>query len=119
MKFPEQYRKKNAPKGYYTMHGAPFGAFVITGVEAKGRTLGIIATDGQLTGWDHVSVSLMDFPNNTPSWEEMCLVKELFWDDSDCVVQYHPPKKENVNIGEVLHLWKWNKPFPMPPKECV
>jgi hypothetical protein len=120
MKFPEQYRVKVSTSLPATKEGDHFGLFIIPSIKARGRTLNIIACDGLDTGWDHVSVSLAgNIKGNTPSWEEMCLVKDLFWDDSDCVVQFHPPKKDNVNIGEVLHLWKWNQPFPMPPKECV
>lgn len=120
MKFPDQYRIKNhTVYAYATKDGEPFGAFRIQGDEAKGRILNIIACNGAETGWEHVSVSLLDFPNNTPSWEEMCLVKDLFWDNTETVVQYHVAAKDHVNMGEVLHLWRWTQPFPMPPKECV
>lgn len=55
----------------------------------------------------------------------MCLVKSLFWDDSECVMQLHPPIKDHVDyskkIGrEVLHLWKpLAATIPMPPKICI
>jgi hypothetical protein len=52
----------------------------------------------------------------------MCLVKELFWSDDECVVQFHPPKQNYINQHPgVLHLWrkKGAKAFPMPPKACV
>lgn len=68
----------------------------------------VIADDGEQTGWEHVSVSFADSGVMAcPTWEDMCLVKSLFWDDEDCVVQFHPPKSEYVNVHEgVLHLWK-------------
>lgn len=54
--------------------------------------------------WEHVSVSL---PNRCPTWAEMCAIKDLFWDESDCVVQYHPPKRDWVNNHPYcLHLWR-------------
>jgi hypothetical protein len=54
-------------------------------------------------GWEHVSVSL---PHRCPTWTEMCRVKELFWDDDDCVMQLHPPKADWVNNHPYcLHLW--------------
>lgn len=81
----------------------------------KGR-IRIIASDG--AGWDHVSVS---FEKRTPNWEEMCAVKALFWDDDDCVLQFHPPKSEYVNFAQhCLHLWKPQSCFiPTPPSWMV
>lgn len=63
------------------------------------------------TGWEHVSVEL--YARRLPTWEEMCEVKEIFWDDEEEVVQIHPKKSEYVNLTEALHLWRpvngnWN-----------
>lgn len=56
------------------------------------------------TGWEHVSVSRRD---RCPTWDEMCLVKSIFWDEDDCVIQYHPPRSEYVNNHpNCLHLWR-------------
>lgn len=65
-------------------------------------------------GWEHVIVSRID---HTPSWEEMCEVKELFWDAEAVVWQYHPPKSEHTNVHPfALHLWKkCGFEMPMPP----
>ena len=61
------------------------------------------ASDGRL--WEHVSVSTDKM--QTPSWEIMCYVKNLFWDEEDTVIQYHPPKSKYVNMHKsVLHLWR-------------
>jgi hypothetical protein len=58
-----------------------------------------------LGGWEHVSVSLNKA--RCPDWEEMCMIKDMFWDEEDCVVQFHPPKSEYVNMHTyVLHLWR-------------
>ena len=55
-------------------------------------------------GWEHVSLN--DW-NITPSWEDMCKLKDIFWGDEECVVQYHPPKSDYVNnLQHCLHLWK-------------
>jgi hypothetical protein len=55
-------------------------------------------------GWEHVSVSV---DGRVPNWQEMCFVKNLFWSDEECVVQFHPPKSEYVNLHPYcLHLWK-------------
>jgi len=64
-------------------------------------------------GWEHVSVSLKS--KKIPNWEEMCFVKDLFFGDEECVVQYHPPKSEYVNNVNALHLWrKQGYDFPRP-----
>jgi len=35
------------------------------------------------------------------------LIKSLFWDEEDCVMQLHPPKARYVNDNKyVLHLWR-------------
>lgn len=69
-------------------------------------------------GWEHVSVS---YPNRCPTWEEMCTVKDMFWNEEECVVQYHPPKSEYVNnYPYCLHLWrKSGENFETPPKNFV
>lgn len=69
-------------------------------------------------GWEHVSVSLR---KRTPTWEEMCKVKEMFWNDDETVIQYHPKKSEYVNKCETcLHLWrKCGQDFETPPKIFV
>lgn len=55
-------------------------------------------------GWEHVSISLR--AKRLPTWEEMCLIKDIFWDDEEEVVQMHPKKSEYVNFAEALHLWR-------------
>ncbi|RQP58000.1 hypothetical protein DF159_20875 [Burkholderia ubonensis] len=75
-----------------------------------------IASDG--AGWEHVSVSLID---RCPTWDEMCVVKAIFWDAEDCVVQYHPPQSDYVNCHPYcLHLWRpVGASVPRPPKFLV
>lgn len=71
-------------------------------------------------GWEHVSVAPRQ-RKVVPSWEDMCLLKEMFFTDDECVVQYHPPKSENVNnLSNCLHLWRPVKEtIPMPPSIMV
>lgn len=108
MKAPEDYRIKSGPFGT-TVEDGNNGYFIIP---FEGRDLSVIASDGM--GWEHVSVSLT---NRTPNWKEMCLVKSLFWDEEECVIEYHPPKSEYVNNHPFcLHLWKEvGKEFKRPP----
>jgi len=67
-----------------------------------------VVSDGM--GWQHVSVSY-EYEKKTPSWSVMCKIKELFWEDEDCVVQFHPPKSVYVNCHPYcLHLWRCTEP---------
>lgn len=55
-------------------------------------------------GWDHVSVS---FKSRCPSWDEMCMVKDMFFNEDETVIQYHPAKEDYINQHPYcLHLWK-------------
>ena len=55
-------------------------------------------------GWEHASVSQN---NKTPTWDIMCRVKDIFWNDDECCVEYHPKKEDYVNMHEhCLHIWK-------------
>ena len=54
-------------------------------------------------GWEHLSVSTK---KRTPTWEEMCFFKDMFWPDTQCCIQYHPAKSEYVNRHPYcLHIW--------------
>lgn len=77
-----------------------------------GSPVMIIASDGM--GWDHVSVSR---GNGIPSWEIMCKIKELFFNDDEGVMQLHPKKENYINNHPYcLHLWRPQKEnIPMPP----
>lgn len=103
--------------------GERYGLFVLRHVPT-GMTLYVIASDGtgfpesEGEAWEHVSVSTK---SRCPTWEEMCWVKDLFFDDSEVVVQFHPAKKDYVNNHPfVLHLWKpKSSTIPMPPRVMV
>lgn len=120
-KFTERWSKINRHRvrvgDFKTTDADGFnGAFFMT---VRGAKLKIIISDGE--GWKHVSVSLAQFPNHTPSWEAMCEVKDLFFEPEDCVVQFHPPKSRYVNTHPgCLHLWQsLNEKQPVPPQEMV
>lgn len=64
----------------------------------------VICTHGG--GWNHVSVSPYK-KNVTPNWADMCLIKDIFWNDDESVIQIHPPKDQYVNnVENCLHLWE-------------
>lgn len=75
--------------------------------EGKVKTFHVIASIHRRPGLpdlEHVSVK---GPKETPRWETMCVIKDLFWDDEDEVIQYHPKKSEYVNMHpRVLHMWR-------------
>lgn len=121
MTFPEQFRWNGVPHGYQTKKGDPYGLFIVPAQQAHGRSLKVIATDGELTNWEHVSVSLVDRADKCPSWDEMCLIKSLFWNEQERVIQFHPPKSEHVNFHQgCLHLWRHTTiDFPQPPSILV
>lgn len=55
-------------------------------------------------GWEHVTIS---GKNKVPDWDVMCKVKEIFWDDEECCVEYHPRKSQYINNNEYcLHIWR-------------
>lgn len=97
---PEKYRLKTGSLGSDYRCGNN-GCFIVRSLKISGQ-LKCIASDGE--AWEHVSISRHD---RCPTWEEMCLIKDLFWDDDDFVVQMHPPKKDHVNFSQYcLHLWR-------------
>jgi hypothetical protein len=112
MKVPEQFRVKTGPFASDSSYGNN-GLFSI---QHETYILKVIASDGE--GWEHVSVSL---PRRTPSWNQMCFIKDLFWDKDECVVQYHPAETEYINNHEYcLHLWKpIHQEIPVPPSILV
>lgn len=78
------------------------GAFLVPGPSI--HKLQLIASDQEF--WEHVSVSVPR-QSRTPTWAEMCYVKDLFWDEEETVIQYHPPKSEYVTVHDYcLHLWR-------------
>lgn len=114
----EKYRETDGP--FATKAGAPFGKFWIPNPHGKKFFQVVVAPIGSAAqyGWEHVSVSL---PSRCPTWEEMCYLKNLFWNDDECVVQYHPRKSEYVNNHpHCLHLWRpLNEKLPEPPAMLV
>ena len=90
-----------------------FFCFQINGLPIK-----VVVSD--CMGWEHVSVSIHN-STSTPSWSIMSKVKDIFWDDEVCVVQFHPKKSDYVNFHPgCLHLWRCTtQEFPTPPSIMV
>lgn len=99
--FINKYRNKKAARMIYRNAGDDHNG--VFSIPAEGYALSVIASDGG--GWDHVSVSRTD--GETPTWNDMCRIKDLFFDAGETVVQFHPKKSEYVNThAGCLHLWK-------------
>lgn len=122
----EKSRVNESDSRMQTFRGERMGRFI---VRAPGDAhLVLVISDGSeweesgLEGqaWEHVSVSVHR-DKRTPTWEEMCFVKDLCWEAEECVVQYHPPRSDYVNFHPgVLHLWKpIGVEIPRPPSICV
>ena len=69
-------------------------------------------------GWEHLSVSM---PSRTPTWDQMCRMKDIFWSKDECCIQYHPKEEDYVNNHpHCLHIWKpTDKEIPTPPSILV
>lgn len=114
----EKYRDTQTERDYYHRRGdSGNGAFK---VYINGRSFFCVASNGG--GWEHVSVSPCNRKRATPpTWAEMCEIKHMFFEDEEAVVQFHPPRREYVNIHPYcLHLWRpTSQDIPRPPKKFV
>lgn len=107
-KVPEIYRDKKQSTQEYGNNGV----FVVPHFKILNYSFYIIASEG--CSWEHLSISLRrkelkkEFGvERCATWGEMCWIKELFWGEEDCVVQFHPPKSQYVSQHEYcLHLWR-------------
>lgn len=98
---PEQFRVTTGRMASDSSYGNN-GAFRVKAGTNSTVWFNVIASDGMK--WEHVSVSL---PHRAPTWAEMCLMKSLFWDEEDCVVQYHPPERDyQFFLPYQLHLFR-------------
>ena len=112
----EKFRRPH-PLGFDHKKGDPFGWFEIP-IKPNGPKLRVMVAPTD-EAWQHVSVSRGD---RCPSWEEMCMVKNLFFDEEEVVVQFHPRKSQYVNLAKnCLHLWRLSdgREFPTPPSIMV
>ena len=97
-KIPEKYRiTENHQLASNSSYGNN-GAFLI-----KYETYEVycIASDGG--GWEHVSVSYS--ATKIPSWNMMCFIKNMFWDEEDCVIQFHPPKANMLIVTQLYYIY--------------
>ncbi len=115
----DKYRLGESERNRYGASGdSGNGCFKVF---VQGRSFFVIASNGG--GWDHVSVSYCNHKRQAcPTWDEMCAIKNMFFDAEEVVVQYHPAKSQYVNnYPYCLHLWRPNDgtQFPSPPMAFV
>jgi hypothetical protein len=97
---PEKYRVRTGPMPSDESNGNN-GQFIVKSLKLK---IPLACQSSDEFGWEHVSISTKI---RCPTWEEMCFIKDLFWDDEDQVIQYHPPKSAYINCHPYcLHLWR-------------
>lgn len=67
-------------------------------------------------GWNHVSICPYK-KSVMPTYYDLCLIKEMFWDEEEAVIHVFPPKSQHVNImTNCLHLWEcYYKEMVLPP----
>lgn len=110
---PNQFRYRDHPLVPSEDEDGNNGFFILPASLAKRRPqIAVQASDGG--GWEHVSVSTA---TRCPTWTEMCAIKDMFWDQEDCVIQFHPAKSQYVNMHPYcLHLWRPTEAvLPIPP----
>ena len=95
----------------------PFEHFLVGGYlrlrSGKQRTFTVVASVDESDEYgfvEHVSVGLYNENKKTPTWEEMCEVKKIFWKPEEEVHQIHPAESRYVHgvFGKdnILHLWR-------------
>lgn len=69
-------------------------------------------------GFEHLSVSTTV---KTPTWEQMSMMKNIFWREDEICMQLHPAKENYIdNMPHCLHIWRpINKEIPTPPNLMV
>ena len=86
-----------------TIHGG-------VGTVTIGSWTGSVIWGADEDGWEHVSVSPFDH-SILPSWDDMCRLKDIFFDEEEMALQFHPRKSQYVNKMEnCLHLWRPKDP---------
>ena len=118
-KLPEKLEAGRVLEGERkSQKGDTHGAFQVLSPIAGFLRILSSGTGKDSEGWEHVSVSLS---NRTPTWAEMCFVKDLFWDEQEVVMQLHPARSDYVNNHQhCLHLWRpINEKLPIPPGRFV
>jgi len=116
----EQYRIPDFGQWSSTSEDGPNGVFLIPFSEK----VSLACFAASRIDWEQVGVFPVcgdGYLARCPTWEEMCFVKNLFWQGNETVLQFHPSKSEYVNLYPfMLHLWKMTfVDHPLPPQDYL
>ena len=119
---PNKYRYRNHPVRPSENSDGNNGFFIIPHYRVANYEYRIMASDGE--GWEHISITVAEKgkpAKRNPTWQEMCDMKNAFWGEDDCCVQYHPAKSEYISMHPFcLHIWRpTSESLPIPLKEMV
>ncbi len=69
-------------------------------------------------GFEHLSVSTTV---GIPTWEQMCKMKDIFWNKDEVCMQLHPKEEDYVDqMRYCLHIWRpIDQEIPTPPSIMV
>ena len=120
------YRNRTHPQ-FKSEDSLGMTGFFVIPMEEDTWALVISSTGCDEVPWEHVSIRIGykkyhgKMAERIPTWEEMCMVKEIFWTEEETVMQLHPRTADYVNFHPcVLHLWRpLNVEIPMPPRVAV
>ena len=117
MTLPEQYFVSFPIEGYENMrfYRIPHPYFIDEYFDCYANTN---------DDWEQVAVVVKEngsMPERCPYWEEMHLIKAIFWEEEEAVMQLHPPESDYINNHPFcLHLWRPLKQvIPLPPSHMV
>lgn len=119
----EKFRVLKGP--YASEPGDHYGLFLF--IKAR-TTLQVIASEAfEEIRWEHVSVVAKYKKQNgkvrerMPSWDEMSMIKDAFWEDTEAAMQLHVPAAMHINCHPFcLHIWKpADQEIPLPPPILV
>lgn len=101
MKHPKKFEVPFMFPGVMKAYNFPSPVF------AKSMLAVMASVDGKR--WEHVSVHGIDPEGKqyVPTWDEMCFIKDQFFEEEQTAIQFHPKKSSYVNLQPfVLHLWR-------------
>lgn len=115
-KVPEKHRVRKGQLASDASYGNN-GAFMIKAVQPVngGEPIAYfflcIASDAKVEGgtpWEHLTVTVIHpVEKRCPTYEEMKVLKGIFWGKEDCVMQYFLPEdKFKEEHPTTVHLWR-------------
>ncbi len=114
----DKYRLREDERRIYGINGDSGNGFFK--VHVNGRSFKVIASTDE--EWEHVIVSLWSVRGKiSPGWEDMNIIKKMFFDPGEQVVQYDPINMEYIQKHPYcIHLWRATREnIPSPPTDFV